>query len=246
MRKLSIENYIELHSASFDTLIHKMVHYISISLDKDPNEIMDWDSSKLASAYKESMWLNLPIDIKDTKDEILLNETTLHLFDFDKITLGHFIDLELMLNDGYIENLHKIIASIYLISTKEQFKERVFEKYSDIDIEERAEYIIKNITINEVFHNLEKYLKFRESFFEHFSNIFNTNDDIDVESLTEEELQIYKEELKIAEKNKNTVWLDIIDICSDGDVTKYDDVLQTNLYLIFSKLSKNKNQNNTK
>ena len=66
--------------------------------------------------------------------------------------------------------------------------------------------------------------------------------DINVDELNEEELKIYKEELKAAETNKQNVWSEIIEICSNGDLTKYDEVLNTNLFLVFSKLTKAKNQ----
>lgn len=241
MRKISIRNYMDINGTSFDTTIQKMVQYISIDTNLDPHIIMKKSSDYLSDAYKKSLWLNEPFKLEDTKDIIDLDGLELYIFDFNKITFGQFIDLEYLI-ENYYDNIHRIIATIYLVSTKEKFKERTFEDYSTINVEERAIYILDNIYVNDVYFNLEKYLNFRKSFFDHFSNIFNTNDDINVDELNEEELKIYKEELKAAETNKQNVWSEIIEICSNGDLTKYDEVLNTNLFLVFSKLTKAKNQ----
>lgn len=245
MPKINIRNYMDINSVEFETTIQKMVQYISIDTGIDPHIIMQKSSSYLSKAYKKSLWLNEPFVRADTKDVIYLDDLPLHIFDFDKITFGHFIDLEHLI-ENYFDNIHYIIASIYLSSNKEKFKEREYEKYALVNIDERAEYILENIYVNDVYFNIEKYLSFRENFFNHFSNIFVTNEDIDIDELNEEELKIYKEELKIQEKNKKNVWSDIIEICSNGDVTKYDEVLNTNLFLVFSKLTKAKNQSTNK
>lgn len=244
-RKISINNYIELNLNEFETSVDKMVQYISIDQDIEPHIIYEeWDSELLLSEYKKSLWLDTPFNKSDNKELIELDGVELYLFNFDEITLGHFIDLEHLISENYIENIPKIVVSIYLISEKEKFKERTYEDYSGVNIDERYPLVGNNIFINDVYYSIEKYMNFRQSFFKHFDNIFGGGEEeIDLDLLTEEERKIYLEELEKDKIKRKSMWSNIIDICSGGDVTKYNEVLGTNIFLIFSKLTKYKNEN---
>lgn len=241
-KKLSISQYIELTNNTYNGVYNKCVHQISVVENINPNDLHYLSQQELIDRYNKVKWVNSPL-IKTDTDTIKLEDIELKLFDFNKITFGQFVDLEVYISNNYLENLHKIISCLYLSYNKEPFKEIQYEDYSKIDVEERSKYILDNVYINDVANNLDKYLQFRSNIFDTFSNVFSsTNDDVDIDELSEEALKIYKEEKEKQEKNKDKIWFDILDIVAEN-VSNYDKVFETNIFLIFSKLSKIKNEN---
>jgi hypothetical protein len=65
---------------------------------------------------------------------------------------------------------------------------------------------------------------------------------VKVEELDEEELQIYNEEMKQREQNRDSQWLMILNFISQSDITKFESILNTNLFMVFNQLTYLKNQ----
>lgn len=242
MNKLLIKDWIEINTTKYDTLTEKMVQYISISENIDPHIIFEWDMDKIRKEFKKTKWIDAPISDSNT-DIIKLEDKKLKIIDFNTLTYGQFIDLEYYVSEDFINNIHIITSILYLGFEKEKFNNIEWENYSKVDIRERGEYIKNNIYINDILNKIKKYLDFRKNIFDSYNFFYDPLEGVSEDELsTEEEKQIYKEELDKVEKSKKTMWEDILDSVCNGDVTKYDEVLGTNLFIIFNKMSRLRNE----
>lgn len=243
-KKITVGEYQLLFSIDdFNGHISKMIHQISIVDDIDPEELYNLDDFEdIYERYNEIKWINNPIQKKPV-NKIELEGHTLIFINPNVITYGQFIDLEKLYSENFKENTSKIVATLYRMFKERPLKNIEYENYSDINIFERSTLIEDAIYIDDVYGNIIKYSKFRENIFNQFSNIFEEPDDINPDDLNEEELKIYHEEIEAAEKSQKNIWFDLLDVLADGDITKYDDVLETNVYIVLNKLSKIKSEN---
>jgi hypothetical protein len=91
--------------------------------------------------------------------------------------------------------------------------------------------------VNQIYGACKKYLKFRETFFDSYELFKDPFEGVDVNNLTDEERIEYEKEIKEREKQNKNQWLTMLNILSDGDVTKFDSILDSNLFLTFNQLS---------
>lgn len=218
----------------------KMISLVSVYLNIDESEVLKWKSKTLIDAYQNAQ--NKCRLSDKYSQEIEIENTKFRLISFSRFTLGQFIDIESLVNDGEIKNLSKIIASLYLIHSENGIIESEIEKYSKVNIEYRAE-LIEEININLVYGALKKYLNFREKFFKSYELFNDPLDGINQTELDAEELAIFKEEIKEREKNSKNQWETMLNILSDNDITKFTTILNTNLHLCFNQLSYLKSNN---
>ena len=239
MRNLKIDRWIELNMEEYDGLISKMIHQVSIVKDFEPHIVGEWDVDDILSSYNDVKWITAPINDSDAVNEINPGELKLHLIDFNNIIFGQFIDLEYYIENGYIEHMAEIVATLYLQMTKVKFKKSEYENYGEIDIDERAFYLSSKVHINEVHGKVKSFLLWRDNIFSSYNFWDDSLDGIDVDELNDEERQIYKEETERIEKSKLTMWQDMLHMLSDGDITKYDGILETNIFIVFNQIAKN-------
>lgn len=250
MKKLRLDRWIEINADEYDGLIHKMIHQISIIKDLEPHIVSEWDVDDILSSYEDAKWITTPINDSDAVNELKVGELKLHLIDFNNITFGQFIDLEYYIEEGYIEHISEIVATLYLQMEKVRFKKSIYERYGDVDIDERAGYIASKIYINDVYGKVKSFLKWRDNIFASYNFWDDSLEGVDPNDLNEEEMAIYKEEMERIEKSKLSMWQDMLHMLSNGDITKYDDILGTNIFMVFNRIAKtvedNRNQTKTK
>jgi hypothetical protein len=114
--------------------------------------------------------------------------------------------------------------------------DEITEDYSLVNVDYRAE-LISDIPVNQIYGACKKYLKFRDNFFDSYEIFSDPLSDVDPSKLDEEELYIYNEEMKEREKQGSNQWLTILNILSENDLTKFDQILKQNLFLTFNQLS---------
>jgi hypothetical protein len=147
-----------------------------------------------------------------------------------------FINLEEYVSQSFDKNIHKIAATIYLNQTKGGIFEDVIEPYRNVNVDYRAE-LIDHLPVNQIYGACKKYLKFRDSFFDSYELFKDPYADVNVNELTDEERIEYENEMKQREKQGDNQWLTLLNILSDGDMTKFDSILDSNLFLTFNQLS---------
>jgi len=226
-----IRDYLKLTNLS-DTSIKSMMIYISLVTGKVEEELHNLSIDELVNLYNEN---NLELD-SNGRNVIKIDTTPLQIIDFNTVSLGQFIDLEHYISDNWMKNIPFITAILYRLFDKQPLKEIIFEDYSTIDIKERGNIFLDTININHVYGNIMKYIKWRESIFSTYSFFDSGINDINPDELNEEELEIYYDEINNAEKSKKSMWQDILTKVSEGDITRFDKILETNVILVFNRL----------
>lgn len=231
---LKVRQYQELHEGKCESLFYEMIHFVSVVNDLNPLEVEEWDSFKLVTEFDKVKNLT-KIPTKLTK-QIQVNDVKLNLVSFERLTLGQFIDLETYVNDDYFNNLHKIASIIYLRLEGGGLNEVVAEPYENINIDYRAN-LIKELPAVQVIPACNTYLDFRKNFFNSYDLFDDPFSDVNEAEMDEEEKAIYLEEKKEFENKGGNQWADILNLLSKEDITKFEHILKTNLFMAFNQVS---------
>lgn len=231
---LKVRQYQELHEGKAESVFYEMIHFVSVANDLDPLEVEDWDSFELIEAYDSVK--NLTKFSTKPVERIDVESTTLELIPFQILTLGQFIDLETMVNDSFFNNIHKIAATIYLRMEGGGMVELKPERYADINLDYRGQ-LIQELPAQMVVGACNKYLDFRQNFFNSYDIFQDPFEGVDIENMDDEERAIYEEEKREHEKRGGNQWSDILNILSQNDITKFPQVLETNLFMAFNQVT---------
>ena len=231
---LKVRQYQELHEDKAESVFYEMIHFVSVANDLDPLEVEDWDSFELIEAYDSVK--NLTKFSTKPVERIEVEDTTLELIPFQMLTLGQFIDLETMVNDSFFNNIHKIAATIYLRMEGGGMVELKPERYADINLDYRGQ-LIQELPAQMVVGACNKYLDFRQNFFNSYDIFQDPFEGVDIENMDDEERAIYEEEKREHEKRGGNQWSDILNILSKNDITKFPQVLETNLFMAFNQVT---------
>ena len=231
---LKVRQFREIHTDIVDGVFNKMIHLVSIVNDFDPIDVQHWNGKKLLEEYQKAQNV---VNVSDRySSNITIENTKLSLIDFSRLTFGQFIDLESLINEGYYLNLHKIAASVYLQATTETLTESVIEKYEGVNIAYRAK-LIDELPIQQIFGAVKKYTVFRDNLFKSYELFNDPLSDVNVDELDEEELFEYNAEIKERESQGKNQWEKVLNMLAQNDLTKFETILNTNLFLCFNQLS---------
>lgn len=240
---LRLNQYQQIKTKKTGGMLFQMIQYISIINDLYIDQVEQWNTDKvieefgkLKNKYKVSNKYSQSIELEGLQLNLIL---------FKHLTLGQFIDLEHYTTEGYSENMNKIASVIYLHQKDGGLYEDTFEEYGKINIDYRSEQIAE-LPAQFTVGACESYLKFRKSFFESYDIFSDPFEDVDPEQMTDEEKQLFEKEKQIYEDKAGNQWTELINVLTNNDITKFDKVLSTNLFLSFNQLtylySKSKNQ----
>lgn len=231
---LLTRQYKEINSETLEGVFDKMIHLVSIVDDLDPLDVQEWRVDKLVNAYSVAQ---TKVKISDRYSEsITIDDVTLKLQPFSKLTLRQFINLEEYVSKGFTPNISQIAASIYLAESGGGMYDVITEDYKNVNVDYRSE-LIDELPINHILGACKKYNKFRETFFNSYELFSDPYADVKVEELNEEEKAEYELEMKTRAKQGDNQWMVVLNMLSDFDITKFNDVLDQNLYLAFNQLS---------
>ena len=231
---LLTRQYKEINSETLEGVFDKMIHLVSIVDDLDPLDVQEWRVDKLVNAYSVAQ---TKVKISDRYSEtITIDDVTLKLQPFSKLTLRQFINLEEYVSKGFTPNISQIAASIYLAESGGGMYDVITEDYKNVNVDYRSE-LIDELPINHILGACKKYNKFRETFFNSYELFSDPYADVKVEELNEEEKAEYDLEMKTRAKQGDNQWMVVLNMLSDFDITKFNDVLDQNLYLAFNQLS---------
>jgi len=85
-----------------------------------------------------------------------------------------------------------------------------------------------------VYGAVQKYLKWRQTFFNSYELFADPFEGMD-ESNAEDKEVIEQEKKRL--QNSGDQWMNILNTLTDNDVTKFEDVLRMNVYLVFNQLT---------
>jgi len=231
---LKTHQYREINTDLKQGVFEKMIHFVSIIQEVDPIEVEGWTTPRLIEAHRKLQPL-LTISERH-KETIEIDGCNLSFIDLNTLKLGQFIDLEQLVSDGFIENIHKIAATIYLQFEGGGMFELAPESYGKINIEYRSQ-LIDDLPIQSIMGACKKYLSWRQRFFDAYEIFSDPYADVDPKELSEEELTIYKEEIAQREKQGSNQWSHLLNALTDNDITKFDAVLDMNVYLAFNQVT---------
>lgn len=235
---IRLEQYQELISlddSEYNSLSVYNLEILSIitDTDKDDDEWLDMDVDDLFKIYKETKWL-----LSEPSSNKKSNINNLLLKEFNSLNLGEFIDLEHFFSEDYIKNLHIICAILYKKNKLDEWDNLIFEPY-EYNIFERSNQFLEE-PITNVYGIIKEYLSWKKNFVESY-NIFQDEPDITEEEmydgLDEDEIKELQEDLEKGESIKKWNWERIIYNLCNSDVTKFNDVLNMNIILVFNILS---------
>lgn len=231
--QITIETFIELRNLSQeDGMFNYQIDVLCTLLDCYPEDLDDISIEELDE---------LLIDVKFIRDEPLKRyETQLGDFQlkpFNKITLGEFISLETYFSDDYIKKLPNIVAILYRRYKLNEWNDKTLEPYN-FNSNDRLEWFM-DFSITSVFGLLPEYIKFREGIIDQYKNLMTESYEDDFE--TDEPLDIEEQkELEEEKKNQKWAWEQLIwNLCNE-DLTKFNDVCDLPLILVFNFLGMRK------
>jgi|AntAceMinimDraft_16_1070373.scaffolds.fasta_scaffold02806_2 hypothetical protein len=235
--EISLQQFIEIkETMGLDSSdLYKAVEMVAILTDKDINdsEIEDMDINEFTKMLQDIKWFasQPPLQYQKQIDEYTCK-------DINTLTLGEFIDLEFFFNDNFIKNLPKISAILYRKTKKNEWDDIEIEPYDNVNIEQRAK-LFEELPISANYGIIPMYLDYKKMFYDNYRNLFQVSDDEEDGELSEEDKNdpdIIKEIAEEKVKSKWS-WENILHNLTNGDLTKYDDIMNLNLVFIFNQLS---------
>lgn len=232
--QVTIKQFIELQEMDYScSIFMQHINIISILADIDPTDklIEEMDIVELGQKLSNLQFLTeLPIDKINTD---ILNYKLIDLY---KIKLGEFIDVDYYISENPIQNLSKIASILYKKYYTDDFGNIHFEQYDDIDLTSRSLYF-ESISIGDTFGIINYFGSFKKTIHDSYQNIFNPI--LNEEELDEEDLEDINVQKEIErEKLQETFsWELILYNLTQGDITKYDTILNLPLIFILNQLS---------
>lgn len=230
--QVTLEQFIELRQLKAeDGIFNHNIDVLCALTDSLPEDFDTLDIAEVADIFKELQWLY-------TEPSKLYGNRVgkFHLKPMNDLTLGEFIDLEYYFTTDYIQYFPNICALLYRIP--ELMEDGVVSKWETTDFKtsSRVHYFLYQ-PITKVYGVLTDYIKFRDSFISSHKNLMSEQVGEDLNDITD------PEEKKEAEREKSSQkwgWEQLIWSMCNGDLTKYDQVINMKLVLVFNFLAMRK------
>lgn len=230
--QVNLEQFIELRLlSSEDGLFNHQIDILCTLTDSYPEDFDDLEIHEVAEWFKDLQWLYSEPS-KNHSDRV----GKFYLKPMNELTLGEFIDLEYYFTQDYIKNLPKICALLYRIP--EIIEDDVVVKWETINFKPsaRASHFLDQ-PITKVYGILTEYIKFRDQFIQSHSNLMTEDVEDDLDDIDD------PDERKEAEKQKSSNkwgWEQLIWSMCNEDITKYEQVINMKLILVFNFLAMKK------
>ena len=231
---LTLKQYREINALNDGGLFDKMIHIISVVSGVDEYDVQNWDGDKIVKHYqKHEATTNIS---ERYSTSITIEGVELKLMNFEALTLGQWIDLESMVSESYIDNIHKMSAIIYLKHEGGGIYSDKWEDYDNVNVENRA-LLIDDLPAQSVLGACVKYLKFRKNLFASYEMFDDPFKDVNPDELDSEELEIFNEEQKQREQSAGNQWSNLLNLLTSNDGSKWDYWLGANLFLALNQAS---------
>lgn len=231
---ITVKQFIELKElVTENNIVNNFTNNINILCILCDIDILDdiWSDvylSDLEKIFKEIDFINYP-----PSNEVKHKLNNFILKDLNLITLGEFIDIDRFLENP-IENLSKICGILYRNYKTDDFGNIIVEKYDNINLDERTEYF-NNISINNVIGLIDYLNNYKTIIATNYANIFQQ--DFSDEPVEDEDVFAIETETKQEKLQAKFSWELLIYGIANGDLTKYDAILDLNFVFVLNQLS---------
>lgn len=230
--EVTVAQYIEIKELEnefegFELLVEKLALLLDTSSD---DELLDISVDEVISIFGKISWIN-----KEPTEKFIKNIGDYSVKDLDKLNLGEFIDIEHFIQK--FSNLHKVCAILYKQTKTDEWGNIIEEPYL-YDIETRAKFFLDK-PITACYGIYSNYAFWRNNFMEVYEGLFNdpkSNEIEDEETLDPEELQEIKKEIKDEADRVKWSWESTLWKLSGHDITRYKDLFDVSLILVFNTL----------
>jgi len=240
--EIRTEQYIELLSldnTDYNSMSVYNLEVLSIisDTDKDDDVWQDMDIDDLFVIYNNTKWL-----LNEPNKKHLKEIDNKELKDFNTLTLGEFIDIQYFFNDNYISNIHLICAILFKQYKLDEWNNKIYEPY-EYNIYERSNTYLE-IPITNIYGIISNYLEWKDNFMTSYTNLFeveaNITEEEMYEGLDQNEIDELNAELEADKQLSKWNWERILYDLSGGNITKFNDILNMNIILVFNILSMKK------
>lgn len=208
----------------------KQIEILSIisGYEMDDDIWDNMDIEEVTNKLKEVEWLFT------TQPSSIINYEDKHMLNLDNIKLGEFIDLEFFYKD-FEANIHLFIAVMLRKQKEDEWGNILQQPYGNLNLKTEADRLLST-SINNVYGVIRPYVAFREEFLLNYKTLFNP-----VIELTEEEEEQQTEEdieeIKKQDQLDAFSWELLVHNLIDGDITKYEEVLDLPLVFVFNQIA---------
>lgn len=221
---ITVNQFIELSSIEENLSYYdRCITIFSIINDTDSESFDNITFTEMGNLMESLSWMSIQPDINFKK-----TINNLHYKDINQSTLGDFIDINHFL-DTPINNLKEICSIMYRKYVLDKFGNKEF-MYSTLENKD----MFGEIPISDVFGILKVVLDYKklitESYDKHFNPVIEDNDE---EYMDEED----KEAEELDKVANNWAWETLLYKLSNGDITKYDSILNYSLIFVMNHLS---------
>lgn len=210
-------------------MFNYQIDVLSALTDSNISEFEELDIDELGELTKQIKWVQSDPSrrYKNKLDNYVLKP-------FTKLTLGEFIDLEHYFSNNYLEHFCHILALLYRRTSKNVYGDDVIEPY-EYSPKDRLDWYLE-YPITDVYGLIPEYLKYRENFTNTYTNLLV--DVVPDDEVLDDPDEI-KEQKKEQEKQKFAWESTIMTLCND-DLSKFNDILNMPVVLVFNILGMKK------
>jgi hypothetical protein len=225
-----VEQFLEIRSlSSEDGMFNYQIDVLSALTDSDISEFEELDIDELSELTSQIKWIQSDPSrrYKNKLDKYVLKP-------FSKLTLGEFIDLEYYFSNNYLDNFCHILALLYRRTSKNVYGDDIIEPY-EYSPKDRLDWYL-DYPITDVYGIIPEYLKYRENFTNTYTNLLV---DVVPDDEVLEDADEIKEQKREQEKQKFAWESTIMALCND-DLSKFNDILNMSVVLVFNILGMKK------
>lgn len=230
--QVTLEQFIELRTLdSSDGLFNHNIDILCVLTDNTPDEFDDASLDDISSLFGELQWL-----YSEPSRNHVQRIGKFRVKPMNELTLGEFIDLEYYFTNDYLKYLPNICALLYRIPLKIEDDVVVSWELTNFKTSSRVHYFLEQ-PISNIYGILTEYIKFRDGFINQHHNIMSENIDDDLSDIDDPD---EKREAEREKASNKWGWEQMIWSMCNGDIAKYDDVINMKLILVFNFLAMRK------
>lgn len=233
---ITFYQYTELVDIEMNDYDNKIIEQLAVLLDtsvEDP-DITNLDLEEVFEIFKNLKWLKNPIPKKIEK-----NYNDKRLKDFNELNLGEFIDIEYFLSNEPVKNKTILAAIMYRNFKYDEWGNIIYEPYLYNPIDRCSEF--DGMSICYIEGLVDSYMKFKENFMKNYDQLFEKNEEPEqIENLTGVEARDLKKAILEEQKKRKWGYENLIWSLSNGDITKFNQIFEMKLILVFNILSMRK------
>jgi hypothetical protein len=244
---VTVDKFIEVCNLDIKSYSDIDLYYfnvLSILLDIDDDVIQDMDYREFTRLKLNVITLFNYLPTKPNPKLTINDELEFNLIQFNKITLGEFVDIEIWLRESFINNYGYIMSVLYRQQLTEgnYLYEPTYEEYgSYVTLRKK---IFNNCSIKDTYGAIQSYLSFREKLFKTYAGLLNNGETTDNEPTPEELSKLsMKDKIELQQaidKEKRLEkwgWNSLILKLADNDILKVEQVSKLPLIQCFNILA---------